>query len=321
MTSYAPAALLPLAQRTGRWVIKQVHEQDCLYTTNLGSSIRLISHGSNELQVDVLDNGQPAFASQIYAWRIDNGPWHRIPAAQHHLSVSLPDRQHHLVEVSCAGNTDLDQVWHGNQGFAITSIHSTGQVEPAAPRPVVNFIGDSITAGCWVGGKHAAIDYRPESNYVGLACDQVGVDGVRIAYSAAGVLRPGTGGVPVATDFLPRIDATTKWFPNAPQLTVVNLGVNDRRFSAAEFQPAYEKFIGQVQATFPNCPLYLMVPFSQTFRSEILTTARRYGTGVIETTGWCHDYTDGLHPNQRGAVMAGHHLAYVLKKLITKEAW
>lgn len=81
MTSYAPAALLPLAQRTGRWVIKQVHEQDCLYTTNLGSSLRLISHGSNELQVDVLDNGQPAFASQIYAWRIDNGPWHRIPAA------------------------------------------------------------------------------------------------------------------------------------------------------------------------------------------------------------------------------------------------
>ena len=32
-----------------------------------------------------------------------------------------------------------------------------------APAPVATIIGDSITAGCWVAGKHASADYRAEA--------------------------------------------------------------------------------------------------------------------------------------------------------------
>ncbi|WP_439770021.1 GDSL-type esterase/lipase family protein [Limosilactobacillus sp.] len=317
MINYAPAQLLPLAQRTGRWTIKQVHGHSCLYTTNLASSIRFLVTNSPAVLVNVLNNGQPGFPSQMYAWRVDNGPWHRVPASQRTLKISLLDTERHLIEVTCAGNTDFDQVWQGQQGFAITGIMVAGQITPAPQRPLVNFIGDSITAGCWVNGKQAALDYRPESNYVGLASDQANIDGVRIAYSAAGVLRPGTGGVPVAKGFLPAIDADTKWTVNDPQLTIVNLGVNDRRFPAARFKLAYEDFLKQVITTFPTSRIALLVPFSQTFRNEITATAAKYAVPLVQTAGWCTDYTDNLHPNQRGAQTAGDHFAKTLRQLLS----
>lgn len=317
MTTYTAKALLPLAQRTGRWTVKKIRGQDCLYTTNLGSSIRLTISGSNTLTINVLDNGQVGFLSQMYAWRVDGRDWHRFPATLLTCRVTLDDVGPHTVELITAGNTDMDQVWNGRQGFAITSIESSGKLTAAPHRPLVDFIGDSITAGCWVGGKHAATDYRPESNYVGQACDQLGIDGVRIAYSAAGVLRPGTGGVPTAKDFLCRIDATTPWRPNHPRLVLVNLGVNDRRFSAEEFVPAYDNFIQQVCTNFPESTIVLLVPFSQTYREEIAATAKRHHLKLVETAGWCTDFTDGLHPNQQGAKTGGKHLANVLKKLLS----
>lgn len=316
MVAYSARALLPLAQRTGRWTVKRIQGRDCLYTTNLGSSIRLTINGGNTLTTGVLDNGQAGFPSQMYAWRVDGRDWHRFPATLTACQITLAGTGPHTVELVTAGNTDMDQVWDGQQGFAITGIESNGVLSAAPHRPLVDFIGDSITAGCWVGGKHAAVDYRPESNYVGRACDQLGIDGVRIAYSAAGVLRPGTGGVPPAKDFLCQIDATTPWQPNHPQLVLVNLGVNDRRFSAKEFVPAYDNFVSQVGANFPESTIALLVPFSQTYREEIVATAKRHHLKLVETAGWCTDFTDGLHPNQQGATTGGKHLANVLKKLL-----
>lgn len=317
MVNYSAKFLLPLAQQTGRWTTKQVRGQDCLYTTNLGSSIRFIVNGSYSLIINVLNNGQPGLPSQMYAWRCDGLDWHRFSATTHSYQITLPDKSPHLVEVITAGNTDLDQVWNGQQGFAITEISTAGTLTAAPKRPLVDFIGDSITAGCWVAGKHAAADYRPESNYVGLTCDQLGIDSVRIAYSAAGVLRPGTGGVPVAKDFLLQIDADTPWQPNHPQLVVINLGVNDRRFAAEEFATAYDQFIRQVIASFPYVPIALLVPFSQTYRDEVATTAARYQVKLVKTAGWCTGFTDGLHPNQRGAQTASVHLTNVLNGLLS----
>lgn len=320
MIHYSPQQLLPFAQRTGRWVVKTIKKQPVLYTTNLGSSIRFNCHGTKSLKIHVLNNRQAGFPSQMYAWRIADSEWQRFAAASGGCTITLPTAATHQVEIITAGNTDIDQVWTGQQGFALAGIdlEDNGQLTSAPQRPQVDFIGDSITAGCWVNGKQAALDYRPESNYVGVASDQLKIDGVRIAYSAAGVLRPGTGGVPVAKDFVGQIDATTPWQVNQPQLVVVNLGVNDRRFSASEFLPAYSDFIDQVTTLFPASRVILLVPFSQTYREEVKAVAEQYHVEAIETAGWCNDFTDGLHPNQQGAISAGHRLAQVLSDKIRR---
>lgn len=319
MTQYSPQQLLPLAQRTGRWVVKTIKGRTALYTTNLGSTIRFNITGARSLNLQTVNNGHPGFPHQVYAWRYDRHPWRRFQVQATPVRLRLPDRHCHLVEIMTAGNSDFDEVWTGQEGFTIHGINTNGgQLTPATKRPLVDFIGDSITAGCWVMGKQAAVDYRPESNYVGLACDQLGIDEVRIAYSAAGVLRPGTGGVPTAKDFLEMVDKVTPWKANQPRVVVVNLGVNDRRFGTDQFTPAYDQFLGQVATTFPGSKVLVLTPFSQTFQSQISQLVARHQFQLVNTTGWCQKFTDGLHPNQSGSLSAAHRLVPVLKAALTE---
>ncbi|PMB83186.1 hypothetical protein CK797_02770 [Limosilactobacillus pontis] len=313
MRTYLPIQLLPFAQRTGRWMLKEDRDSPVLYTTNLGSYLRCRVIGTNQLTINVTNHHSPLGPSQVYAARVDGQPWQRFAAQPGKFSLVLSPATH-TIEIMTAGNTDLDAVWSGSQGFAIRSlaVDNGGTLMAAPARPVIDFIGDSITAGCWVAGRHAALDYRPESNYAATCADLLGADSVRIAYSAGGVLRPATGGVPVASSFLSQIDQDTCWTPNHPQLVVINLGVNDRRYPQAKFVDAYDRFIHQVVTTFPTASIDLMVPFSQHFRDQITTIGRRHQLRVIDTAGWCPSYIDGLHPDQTGTIIAGRRLAQAI---------
>lgn len=301
----------------GRWWIKSINQLPTLYTTNLGSVLRLSINNSSNITVHVLDHHSQYGPSPIFAWRLDHGDWHRVSAAQLKWSIDCQPNCH-LLEIITAGNSDLDQVWTGEQGFGITGIELTdaGQIATAPHQPVIDFIGDSITAGCWVNGRHAALDYRPESNYVGIACDELHTTGVRIAYSAGGVLRPATGGVPNARQYLKSLDGTTPWQPNRPNLVVINLGVNDRRYPVEDFVPAYQDFLASVQKELPSCPIVVMIPFSQTWAAEIRQLATQARLSVIETLHWCQSTTDGLHLDQPASIRCGHLLAKSLRPLL-----
>ena len=317
MRTYFPPQLLKIAERTGRWVVKPDNTGQVLYTTNLGSYLRIQVTGSHRLILTVANHHAALGPGQVYAIRVDGRHWRRFPARQEKIILPFTPATH-TIEIMAAGNTDLDAVWNGDQGFAIRSlaVDNAGTLQAASLRPVIDFIGDSITAGCWVAGRHAAADYRPESNYAATCADLVNADSVRIAYSAGGVLRPATGGVPVASEFLRQIDHHTPWVPNHPQLVIINLGVNDRRFPTEQFVAAYDRFIKQVITTFPETPIALMVPFSQHFKEEITTIGHHYQLPVIDTANWCPSYTDGLHPDQAGTTAAGHRLAQVITPLL-----
>ena len=316
MKKYQPTDLIKFASRTGRWTVKKINNMPTLYTTNLGSYLRFKVSNAKKCQITVLPNQNSLSPSQVFAFRVDGGKWQRAQASLEKIDIPL-DSTLHTIEIMAAGNTDIDEVWQGNEGFAIKNIYlNNGEIMAAPQRPVVNFIGDSITAGCWVVGNHPAADYRPETNYAGICADLLNVDSVRIAYSAGGVLRPATGGVPTADVFLGKIDAQTSWTPNHPDLNVINLGVNDRRFPLAQFIAAFDLFIQQVKLTFPHTPLAIMIPFSQTFASEIRKIAAKHDCSIIETKTWHHSFTDGLHPDQAGAIAEGKTLAQALQPLL-----
>lgn len=316
MKNYQPTDLIKFASRTGRWTVKKINNMPTLYTTNLGSYLRFKVSDAKKCQITVLPNQNFLSPSQVFAFRIDDGKWQRVQASLGKIDIPL-DSTLHTIEIMAAGNTDIDEVWQGNEGFAIKNIYlDSGKIMAAPQRPLVNFIGDSITAGCWVVGNHPAADYRPETNYAGICADLLNVDSVRIAYSAGGVLRPATGGVPTADVFLGKIDAQTSWTPNHPDLTVINLGVNDRRFPLAQFTAAFDLFIQQIKLTFPHIPLAIMIPFSQTFASEIRKIATKHDCSIIETKTWSHSFTDGLHPDQAGAIAEGRMLTQALQPLL-----
>lgn len=314
MDTYSPQQLLAIAQRTGRWTCQKINGLESLYTTNLGSYLRFKIKNSSQLAIFVQDNHYHNMPSHFFAVRIDGQRWRRYSTSQCQIHLSLtPDP--HTIELMAAGNTDFDKVWTGQQGFAITKIIASDQavITPPQPRPLITFVGDSITAGCWVNGHHASFDYRPESNYAAICADLLNVDSVRIAYSAGGVLRPATGGVPVAKDFLTQIDSKTAWSPNSPDLVVVNIGVNDRRFPTDRFRLAYSVFLKQLLTVFPKSRIMIMIPFSQSFAAEITKlVASFHRLHLLTTKGWCTSYTDGTHPDQAGAIQAGKHLAAAL---------
>ena len=288
MKNYQPTDLIKFASRTGRWTVKKINNMPTLYTTNLGSYLRFKVSNAKKCQISVLPNQNSLSPSQVFAFRIDGGKWQRAQASLEKIDIPL-DSTLHTIEIMAAPQ-----------------------------RPVVNFIGDSITAGCWVVGNHPAVDYRPETNYAGICADLLNVDSVRIAYSAGGVLRSATGGVPTADAFLGKIDAQTSWTPNHPDLNVINLGVNDSRFPLAQFIAAFDLFIQQVKLTFPHSPLAIMIPFSQTFASEIRKIATKHACSIIETKTWHHSFTDGLHPDQAGAIAEGKMLAQALQPLLSQ---
>lgn len=320
MKKYIPKDLIKLASRTGRWTVKKINDTSALYTTNLGSYLRFKVQGATKCYVEVIANQNFLSPSQIFAIRIDDGNWHRYQAALGKIAIYVSPESH-IIEIMAAGNTDIDEVWTGNEGFAIKEIIlNQGNLLPASKRSIINFIGDSITAGCWVAGNHPSFDYRPEKNYAAISADILNADSVRIAYSAGGVLRSATGGVPTADKFLARIDAQDLWTPNHPDLTVLNLGVNDRRFPAKQFIAAFDLFVQQVKLTFPNTPLAIMIPFSQTFAQEIRTIAAKHQCPIIETNSWKHSFTDGLHPDQLGTIAEGKMLAKALSPLLHKSS-
>lgn len=316
MKKFGPTGLLALQQTTGRWFINSIHKQELLYTTNLGSELRFSTQHCTRLTVQVTDRHSVLGPSQMWAWRIDGQRWHRASAAHQQFTISCSPEAH-LVELVTAGNCDLDQVWRGQDGFGIISVTvDQGELTTAPAQPIIDFIGDSITAGCWVTGKHAALDYRPESNYVGIAGDDLDACNIRIAYSAGGVLRPATGGVPNARHFITHLNATTRWQPDRPSLLVVNLGVNDRRYSVADFNQAYAEFLDQVQQLFTHVPITIMIPFSQSFADQIRHLSDQRAIPVIETQDWRPSYTDGLHLDQAGSIRCGHQLAAVIRPLL-----
>ncbi|WP_251545835.1 GDSL-type esterase/lipase family protein [Limosilactobacillus caecicola] len=305
--------LLTQTHQTGRWFIKDQQLRSPL----LGAELRFTVTNTQSLAVHTINHANPLSPSQYWAIRIDNGPWQRWAASQLAFEIPMTSDQHR-VRIMTGGNCDLDDVWFQQQDFSLTKLVVDDQaiVHPVQQTKKVLVLGDSITAGCWINGKHASVDYRPEQNYIAIAQNLLPDTEIqRVAYSAAGVLRPGTGNVPPAGQWLTRLDDQQAATVGNYDSIVIALGVNDRRFSENQFRTAYRDYVQAVQHRYQS-PVALMVPFRQSFHEIISRIGQELGMAVIQTTGWCHHTTDGLHPDLQGSQEAGEHFAQVLAQLV-----
>ncbi|MCB7177709.1 SGNH/GDSL hydrolase family protein [Lactiplantibacillus plantarum] len=248
------------------------------------------------------------------AIQIDGLPFQRQAVTNDPLWLTLDGRPH-VVRVVLSGNTDEDRVWDGNQGFAVKALTTDGELQPVQlGRHSVTWIGDSLTAGCWVMGKQPAEDYRAEANYAAVASDLLNARNVRIAYSAVGLSKPGTGGVPVLPEVLTAVDSKTTWQPVPTDLVVINVGTNDRHTDDTTFTVVLRRFLNQVQALYPNSRLAVMIPFNQNFAAIIRAVVAEFmQLQLIETATWQLSTTDGVHLDLAGSRMAGELTAQALR--------
>lgn len=298
----------------GRWAVKTLQQQRVMYTTNLGAELDFEVNNASFVRLTML-----TLAADLPSWvaiQIDGLPYQRQPITAEPLQLTL-DEQRHVVRVVMSGNTDEDAVWTGDEGFAVRALTTDGELSPVQlGKRSLTLIGDSITAGCWVAGHQPGEDYRAEANYAAVASELLNARNVRIAYSAVGLNKPGTGGVPPLPAAMTAIDATTPWQVQPTDVVVVNVGTNDGRETKTTFTVIFRRFLNQLQRLYPNSRLAVMVPFNQRFDRVIRAVVAEFMTiDLIETAEWQPGLTDHVHLNLSGSQVAGQQLAGALQRL------
>ncbi|WP_427892086.1 GDSL-type esterase/lipase family protein [Kribbella sp. GL6] len=227
-------------------------------------------------------------------YRVDGGPVQRNITASGTvvLASGLENRRHSVQFYS-----------EYQQSFPRVKYFEVGQVVPAAKRPAMEFVGDSISVGYigpgLVNSLGSSFSYKtPE--LLGLSHNTVAFGGI--------AMTPGFGS-PDKSGMLNRYTKLSEYVPGevnvpewdtsryVPDYVVINLGTNDS--TSPDFKPAYLAFLRNVRGYYPDVTIIAMSPFNTNHRDEIAEVVGTTGDLFVDTTGWIDratETTDGTHP-------------------------
>ena len=238
-------------------------------------------------------------------------------------STPLASGTHTLRIVSKYEKTELPF-----QGLVLDAGATT--VKPPSS-PLVEFVGDSITAGV-LTSEMAVTDYA------WLTGERLGAEHTQIAYPGITL----SDGYHYSDNTFPGMEslyfklqqanhcpdvacsANPLWnFDNyTAKLVVVNLGTNDAFNSvpSSTFQSRYTSFLQNIRAKYPNADIFALRTFGGYYQAETQAAVNaRVNAGdakvhFIDTTGWLEstDYGDGVHPNDAGHVKVTNRLLPIL---------
>jgi lysophospholipase L1-like esterase len=202
---------------------------------------------------------------------------------------------------------------------------------PAISAQLVEFVGDSITAGATTT-KHAL------SDYAWLVGEQLGVEHTQIAQGGICLTDSVQCGSPNAYGMSRQFfKLQTVYFTNSPDwdfsryqasAVVINLGTNDNGYhvSDATFETAYITFLRKIRARYPHAAILVLRTFKGAKAAATLAAVNAanttYAANVhyIDTTGWitAADTNDGLHPSDAGHIKIAKLLAPIVASFLGK---
>lgn len=195
---------------------------------------------------------------------------------------------------------------------------------PAAKSKLIEFIGDSITAGCCTLPNWAL------SDYAWLTGEALNADHIQVAYSGIclqNAANCGENNIGMSVQFfkLQTIHYTNSpaWDFNRyqPNQVVINLGTNDWNTPDATFQSTYITFLQNIRAKYPNADIFALRTFGgyKAALTQAAVNARNSAGDTkvryVDTTGWVTtgDFdADNLHPTTSGQVKIANRLTPIL---------
>ncbi len=200
---------------------------------------------------------------------------------------------------------------------------------PVPARPIIEFVGDSITA---FGGSPSTV------NYAWQTAEALGCDHVQIAFSARALTTgfgcSGDNKVGLDTQYFQLKNFNhasdspqVPWdFSYTPKIIAINLGQNDQCGSEPNdtMTASYVHFVQKLRAKFPTTQIAALRPFGGPYEAAIrqavatLNSAGDTRVHFIDTTGWLvkEDFGDGVHPTAAGNAKVAARLTPLLKPLL-----
>ena len=301
----------------GRWFDSTISGTNVKSTINQGSELYFKVKNTTSINVNFIVN--TAYKTPYFAYSIDGADMTRQLVTSPTLpTVSLDE---HIIRVVVDGVTESEDKWIGEKGFAFKDItvDSTGTVTGVLPKnKKIMFFGDSITEGIRVLNMNADSEGNSATGaFPYIASTNLNAISYRVGFGGAGVTKGGNGGVPSLINFIDNMTKNKLAPYYEPDIVVVNIGTNDFDAAPDVFKSQYTAVINRLLIKYSGTPLFIMVPFNGTRKSEITDiTNNKKGVYMVDTTGWDISTTDGLHPDVAGSIKAGTKLSdYIISTL------
>lgn len=251
---------------------------------------------------------QTANKSNFYA-SIDGGPWVSYKDIGGIIDLTATPLSAGNHTLSIAQGKDYDYLF-SFQGLILDAGATTSK--PAASDYLIEYIGDSITAGY--------LDEQANvSDYAWICSEALGAEHTQIAYPGIALVSSPRHGVAMDSqyfklqppNYMPRVAWDFSRY--TPRAIVLNLGTNDSDYedSDATFQAVYEYLLSGIRTKFPQAEIFVLRTFLG-IRSQptAAAVAARIAAGdkkihYVNTEGWISQNTadyleDNLHPSESG---------------------
>ncbi len=307
----------------GRWFDKDIGGQTVKASTNNGAEVYFMTSGTDSVTLLCPDNGNMENTTPILAVCIDGATWAltRVTVENNAAVIPLPDKGAHIVRVVNESRNAGGDKWNTGCGYAVAGIDA-GDGTCVGVKPMsktIAFYGDSITEGDFVYN----FDWNKGSSgtytYAWQTAMQLNAVPYICGYGSSGVMQDGFfKDALTAVDFM--TNGVTDPGPDSPAAIVINHGANDQKYTDAEVTAGYKKLIERLHQKHPDAVIFAVAPFGQYKVPAIQAAVEGYDyVHFISTAGWPLSYTDGLHPNEQGAKVAGERLAAAITDIVGED--
>ena len=317
---------------TGRW---DVRDPNVATTTTTGAYVEFAFEGRIALaHFDILTN----IAPYLHLWvQIDGGDMVETPIDSH-LRVMAKTEGKHICRIIYKGGAEKDRRWFLPLTGKVSFVGV--QAEKLIPigedtRPVIEFVGDSITEGVlidmdWRDGCLFELSYRDQAlrrfqddvcaTYAWQTAEALDLRPVFMGYGAVGATRAGQGKVPAAPESYP-FNFEGSPITHAPsKYVLINHGANDRGAPVELYLEKYAELLDVVRAHNPAATIIALSAFCGAHHAELGEMIVRYneknGCNVhfIDSNGWISP--EPLHPFRDGHTTVANNLIPRLKAII-----
>lgn len=199
---------------------------------------------------------------------------------------------------------------------------------PEDKRPVIEFIGDSITEGisiypgCLNYGGNRDMVYWDDSlaGYAWQTAKLLNLRPVIMGYGCLGVTKGGAGGVPPVGEAYLFYSEGCPVRRQKADFIVINHGTNDRSADRELFKQKYYDFLGIVRKENPAAKIISLTPFSGCLAAEICETVEAFNRKqddqvfYIDSTGWIE--SEPIHPLSSGHKTVSQNLAARIREAL-----